>query len=70
MLKITSLQVEHMTEGCVTDRERPTFSWYAESDLGDNQITEAVLQVGDWKIRTKKQSGIVYKGPALQPMMT
>ena len=68
MLKITSFQVEHLAKGCVTDRERPAFSWYAESDRNDNEIVEAVLKVGEWKIRTKRQSGIVYKGPALQPM--
>ena len=68
MVKITSFQVEHLAEGCVTDRERPAFSWYAESDRNDNEIVEAVLKVGEWKIRTKRQSGIVYKGPALHPM--
>ena len=68
MLKITSFQVEHLSEGCVTDRERPAFSWYAESDRNDNEITEAVLQVNDWKTRTLRQSGVAYKGPALMPM--
>ncbi len=70
MLKVTSFQVEHLSEGCVTDRERPAFSWYAESDRNDNEITEAYLQVGEWKIKTRRQSGIPYSGPALLPMTT
>lgn len=68
MVKITSFQVEHLSEGCVTDRERPAFSWYAESNRNDNEITEALLTVGEWKIKTRRQSGIPYNGPALLPM--
>ena len=55
MLKITSFQVEHLSEGCVTDCGRPAFSWYAECDRNDNEITEAVLQVGEWKISVSER---------------
>ena len=68
MLKITSLQVEHLPEGCITDLEKPVFSWFAESDRNDNMIREADLEVGEWKKRTLRQSGIAYGGPALKPM--
>ncbi|MBQ6384770.1 MAG: family 78 glycoside hydrolase catalytic domain [Lachnospiraceae bacterium] len=68
MLKIKSFQVEHMERGCVTDNPRPGFSWYAESDREDNEIREALLTVGDWSVRTRKQSGVIYRGERLKPM--
>ena len=68
MLKIASFQVEHMSAGCVTDEAQPRFSWYAESDRGDNEITDAVLTVGNWQSRRREQSVVRYSGPALTPM--
>ena len=68
MLRISSLQVEHLPEGCVTDKRHPVFSWFAESDRNDNAVSAAILQAGDWEKHTKKQSGIRYRGEDLAPM--
>ena len=67
MLKIARFTVEGMTEGCVTDRNAPRFSWQLESDRNGCRMATARLRVGDWQQDCTEQISIPYAGSPLQP---
>lgn len=67
MLKIGRLTVENLVSGCVTDNEKPRFSWYLESDREKAHMKNAVITLGDWKKETDSQIAVEYDGPALTP---
>ncbi len=62
-MKITSFTVEHLKEGCVTDSDRPRFSFAVSSPRRGASLARAVLTVGDWKTETTEQILIPYTGP-------
>lgn len=72
MLEITRLTVEHLTQGCVTDCPAPRIGFAVQSDRNDAELTDAILQVGDWNAHLPQdgQTGTAYKGPALLPFTT
>lgn len=67
MLEITRFAVEDLTDGCVTDREAPCFSYRISSDRKNVTIQKALISVGRWSIETTDQTGIRYSGPKLKP---
>ena len=72
MLEITRLTVEHLAQGCVTDCPAPRIGFAVQSDRNDAELTDAILQVGDWNVHLPRdgQTGTAYKGPALLPFTT
>ena len=72
MLEITRLTVEHLAQGCVTDCPAPRIGFAVQSDRNDAELTDAILQVGDWNVHLPQdgQTGTAYKGPALLPFTT
>lgn len=67
MLEIRKFTVEGMTEGCVTDRKAPRFSWQLESDRNGCRMASAHLKVGGWEKDCEGQISIPYAGSPLQP---
>lgn len=67
MLKITKFACENLTQGCITDKKAPCFSYAVESDRCGAELVKAVLTVNDWKIETTEQISISYAGKALAP---
>ena len=67
MLRITRFAVEHLEQGCVTDRLKPRFSFALESDGENVSLHKAVLEGEGWRIETTRQTGIPYHGAPLRP---
>lgn len=67
MLKISSLTVEHLPEGCVTDNPNPGISFRLESDRQNVTLKRARITVGDWMTETDSQILVPYKGKKLKP---
>lgn len=67
MLKITKFACENLTQGCITDKKNPCFSYAVKSDRCGAELVKAVLMVNDWKIETTEQISISYEGKALTP---
>lgn len=67
MLKISSLTVENLVEGCVTDKPNPGISFRLESDRQNVTLKCAKITVNDWMTETDSQILIPYRGKALQP---
>lgn len=67
MLTIKELTVENMVAGCVTDRARPRFSFYLESDHENVTLRKATVKVNGWSVTTTSQIAIPYEGPDLKP---
>ena len=67
MLSIRKFTVEHLSEGCVTDKQHPCFAYAADSDRQGARIREAVLTVNGWQAKPDGQMNILYEGPALKP---
>lgn len=67
MLRISSLTVEHLAEGCVTDKPDPGISFRLESDLKNVNLKRAEITVNGWKTETRSQILVPYKGEALRP---
>src|SRR5690606_8796173 len=61
MLRITSLKIDGLTQGCVTDR-KPNISFALESDRQGESLRDAFIQVGDWKLETTDQINNRYGG--------
>lgn len=61
MLKITSLKVEGLSKGCITDR-RPNISFSLESDISGEALSKATISVGDWSFETTDQINNLYDG--------
>ena len=67
MLTITRFAVENLTQGCVTDRTSPRFSFALDSDRQNVTLKKAALSLNGWMTETKEQAAVFYKGPALKP---
>lgn len=67
MLTIAKLNIENLTEGCVTDNPNPQFSFSLESDRERVFLKSAVITLEDWSKLTKNQLGIQYDGTPLKP---
>ena len=67
MLKISSLTVEHLPNGCVTDNPNPGISFRLESDRQDVTLKRARITVGDWTTETDSQVLVPYDGKELKP---
>lgn len=67
MLEISRLTVEHMQEGCVTDREQPRISFQIQSDRQNVSLQTATIRVGSWVGKTEEQILVPYEGEALKP---
>lgn len=67
MLKISSLTVEHLPEGCVTDNPNPGISFRLKSDRQNVTLKRARITVGDWMTETDSQILVPYKGKKLKP---
>jgi len=61
MLKIASIKVEGLTNGCVTDR-KPNISFSLESNILGESLQNATITVGNWKIETTDQLNNLYDG--------
>lgn len=61
MLKITSLKVEGLTNGCITDR-RPNISFSLESDREGESLSKAVIIADSWSCETVDQVNNLYGG--------
>ena len=51
----------------VTDERYPRISFSLKSGRQGSSLQKAAVQVGDWQVETKEQTGIRYAGPALAP---
>ncbi len=67
MLNIRKFTVEHLKTGCVTDNKNPSFAFAVDSDRKGAEIKTAYLRVNGWETDAGEQTGILYKGPALEP---
>lgn len=67
MLKISRLTVEHLAEGCVTDRPDPEISFRLMSDRKNVTLKQARISVNGWSVKTDSQILIPYRGNKLQP---
>lgn len=67
MLKISRLTVEHLAEGCVTDRPDPEVSFRLMSDRKNVTLKQARISVNGWSVKTDSQILIPYRGNKLQP---
>ena len=70
MLKISYIKTENLKENCITDKERPQFSFALESDIPDTRLNKAKISVNDWNTTTDSQIGISYGGEKLKPFTT
>ena len=61
MLKIVDLKIEGLNKGCVADK-RPNISFALESDIQNEAMKQAVINVGKWKKNTTSQINNVYEG--------
>jgi alpha-L-rhamnosidase len=61
-VKVTSLTVQGLATGCVTD-EAPRIAFALASDLRGEALATARIRIGDDTIETSEQLGIVYDGP-------
>lgn len=67
MLEVSRFAVEDLTDGCVTDKKNPCFSYRLNSDRTDVTVREAVITLNGWSARTAEQTGIRYDGTELKP---
>lgn len=64
-MKITTLTLDGLTHGCITD-EPPRIAFALASDIPGEALASATISVGDWVVQTTEQTGVVYDGP-LEP---
>ncbi|SFE96509.1 alpha-L-rhamnosidase [Trichococcus pasteurii] len=62
MLRISSLTVEGLEKGCVTDKA-PILSFSLYSDVPGEAFAHALIKVNDWEVNTKDQINNRYDGP-------
>ncbi|MEN1990530.1 alpha-L-rhamnosidase [Paenibacillus hubeiensis] len=60
-LKISSIKIDGMEGHCITDKA-PTISFSLESDRAGEELKEAIIEVGAWKIKTTDQINNLYTG--------
>ena len=63
MLHISTIKIEGLAKGCVTDNCRPKISFSLASDLAGEALQNATISIGDWKLETKDQINNHYDGP-------
>ncbi|MNM28836.1 Bacterial alpha-L-rhamnosidase [compost metagenome] len=68
MLNISSLKIDGLAAGCVTDR-KPKISFALDSDCTGEKLRKAVITVGDWSRETTDQINNLYDGE-LMPYTT
>lgn len=61
MMRISSLTLDGLTSGLVTD-ERPRIALALESELPGEEFAHARITVGEWSTQTSDQLGTVYGG--------
>lgn len=61
MLKISSVKIDNLTEGCIADKA-PNISFMLDSDKPGEALFKAVITSGEWKIETKDQINSQYGG--------
>lgn len=64
MLKISSIKINGLSQGCITD-SRPNFSFALESDQKGEALDKAVISVDGWKLETRDQINNLYTGELL-----
>lgn len=62
MLRISSLTVEGLERGCVTDKA-PILSFSLDSDVPGEAFAHALIKVNDWEVNTQDQINNRYDGP-------
>ncbi|MNW38958.1 Bacterial alpha-L-rhamnosidase [compost metagenome] len=62
MLRISSIKIDGMESGCITDH-RPVISFSLESEKAGEALKEAIIEVGNWKVVTSDQINNLYQGP-------
>lgn len=69
MFEITTLSVEHLTAGCVTDCPTPRVGFAVASPRAGAALAGATLTVGDWhtQLAPTDQIATAYAGPPLAP---
>lgn len=65
MLRINSVKIENLAQGCITDRH-PNISFSLESDVPGEALRQATISVGSWHKTTTDQINNIYEGP-IQP---
>jgi alpha-L-rhamnosidase len=68
MLKVTSIRIEGLEQGCITDC-RPNISFTLESDVQGESLSKAIITVGDWSYETTDQINNRYGGE-MRPFTT
>ncbi len=68
MLKIDSFRVDNLDSGCVTDQEKPRFSWSVSGDKNGIRIRKQTITVNGWKKDIEAEQNCVYAGPRLTPL--
>ena len=61
MLNISRIQIDHVTEGCITDK-RPNIRFSLESDIPGEALKSAIISCGDWSVETTDQLNNIYDG--------
>lgn len=61
-MRISSLTVDSLTHGCLTD-DAPRIAFALESSLRGEELESARITVGDWHVDTTDQIGTMYTGP-------
>lgn len=61
MLRISSVKIEGLSHGCITDAA-PNISFSLESDRQGEALRSAIITVGDWKLHTTDQINNLYTG--------
>lgn len=61
MLKISSIRIEGLATGCVTDRQ-PNISFTLESDVQGEALEKARISIGNWSRETRDQVNNLYDG--------
>lgn len=69
-MRITGLQVENLTEGCVTDAAQPRISFSLSSDQRDVKLQSAEISVNGWTGVADSQVLVPYEGQPLKPFTT
>ncbi len=67
-LRITEVKIEHSTRECITDNSSPVISFALESDLPDTSLASVQLTLGNQKVQTQAQSGIVLQNALTKPL--
>lgn len=68
MLQISSLKIDGLAQGCVTDSP-PNVSFALESDVAGEALERATITIGDWHCETRDQINNLYAG-TLTPFTT